>query len=456
MSRRYLPLFRHLAIFLFFLFCYPEASADEARVYFGIYYLGWINDPLSIKSSMEFGVVGVKGDFEIGRWKGYAEGLIQFDRSDSDIYSHKIDLWETYLTTNIDNFRIDAGNRIYNWGVSSFGSILNFTNPPDMRIWGFLTEKPGARLPIPSIDTEYFWGSDSSLEILFSPVFVKPRFDFLLGRFSLMRLVSSGEMLPPPELFEFFNRTRWKELEHLLSSTEDPALFAPQGGVRLKSSIDDLDFQFGFYNGYEWLPVFSIDGNYRDLNSMMIKAYLEGRLPYSAKYMRRNIFFADATYALEDFNLVMESFFSSRSTLYSQSSEAVRVPALSMDISVEYIGYEDLKLILTVAGYSFFGITSEDRVLFVHDPGGNKRNVDTMVLSGAASYDINDDLNLSLGSFGETSFGSYTIMTDLTYRFSDNIRLKVGAFIFEGDSKRGLFGVFNDSDLFFLSLLMEE
>lgn len=361
-------------------------------------------------------------------------------------------IYELYISIFLGDFDVRVGKQFVTWGVNDFFSPTNNINPLDCR--GFIDpESEDLKIPLWLAKIDYHL-YDFTIEGIYIPYFEPAKF-YLFG--SDFAICKSEECYIDEE-----GKVKISEKYPPEPKLPKDKLENGEIGGRLSGALGDFDLEVSYlYTRDDW-PVYYNDqtgAHWFEYRTKVVEPYEEYKLKiYKEMNLRYHIFGAGvATFTLdEDFGFKAELAYSP-ARLYCRErigrSLVIRHdkrPFLSYAGEIEYRLKEK---------YFFSAAFSQQVILY---PPGDLILADrrTTIIGGLISAELlNEKLvpELRFAFFMEDR--DYFIGPRVDYRFSDAIKLTLGANIFGG---RGIYtsilqqitplAIFSDNDQVFLAL----
>jgi len=330
------------------------------------------------------------------------------------------------------------GKQIRRWGKTDQFSPVDTLNPQDMREF-ILPDYEERKIPVWMGGVNLFF-DHFTLEGVVIPFFQESSFDYFQTNWAIFRHMKKEiqNASVPLGLKSYFSNMAVHEQKPANES---------EWGLRLTSTISDIDFGFTFHRTIEDNPHFNsfpvknirINGN-MDANDLTNAVFTNEDI--EVEYKRANIAGFEFETISGGFGLRGEAAWQSDESFITSSFTSVRKPTLIYIIGADHTTDKDI----------YFNFQFAHKFISDYDPSILYFDKNTYSLLGEISTDIVSDwLEAALDYSFTLNDGSWFISPHLTYTYITNLKVILGVFIFTGDDTTWI-GRFKNNDFIFMDM----
>ena len=358
---------------------------------------------------------------------------------DSDYSDYDLDLYETYFHWSSGPWQLRLGKQIVRWGKTDQLSPVDNLNPEDFR--RFLLDDLEDR-KIPNwMGRLRFFGDQMTLEGVFIPFFEPHDIDYFGTDWAVYRHAKQDILhLPLPAELKGF-------VQELHVDEDDPpnTLENSQAGVRVSSTLGDIDLAASYLHAWDPMPFFQ-DFPIKNIeaNGPLSREDI-GRNPNSltlapgdidVTYRRSHIYGLEFEAVFQELGLRGESAFFDGQTFLTNNLTSTQAPVLHTVLGVDYSGENGLYANFQLSDQEIFDYDQD--ILFF-----KRHNI-------SASGELRKEW--SRGTW-ESAIRAVYFLTDqsshihpkLSYKPFAPLQLTLGLHIFTGD-KDTVLGQYDDND----------
>jgi hypothetical protein len=345
---------------------------------------------------------------------------------------------------------LEAGLLDLAWGQNPAFAAADVLNPVDLRD-GFFGGA-AARVPAAALRARGELGP-VKWDAAWLPVFLPSRLPLLGNDWSPF---APGSTYSLPDPSGYVDPTAYAALEPVLLATRypPPDLTTPQGGLRLSTSLGDLDLALSWAEFYDRQPLVKLSPAARRLalavqagsrdEALLAALDLAGTLdpsrppaceeaPVCGRYLQTRVFAVDAALLTGPLRWTLDAGWSPRRVLTTTALDTIARPMATATLGLEW---DELPLAAGVAGYAVFDVAGGERLLFLEGGRGPTTARTVVMLLGyvtARRAFLDDRLRVSLTA-AATPDRDVLATPQLEWRPTDALAVRLGANLIAGEA----------------------
>jgi len=368
--------------------------------------------------------------------------------SDRDV---DVTLEDVFIEFTAGNHVFSAGQETITWGKLDDDSLIDIINPQDYKLL-FLLDKQERKLPAVMFRYDYNFDS-SQIEALVMPVFESSKFRFfgndwaLFGHLKALTATSSASAAAKAVV----QAVRVEDNDQLY----DKSFKNMQFGLRFRSRMRDIDYDFYYMNIYHRLPTlrektpagnilkhFLYEPTTNNLANLLAAAPSNQDLTLVREHPRIHVM-----------GLAMETVLG-QCGIRAEAAVFLDKPYLRRDFS--YLTKDSLSfgfaLDHTTADNLYVKLGFREDIVFSYEDLFAQELYTHSITSRISKEFLRGKLVCSIDSSYNISRNDCLVNPKLTYKFNNGIDVSVGAFVMEGDSTT-TYGRYSDKDLLYFEAI---
>ncbi|NUN13022.1 MAG: hypothetical protein HUU55_05235 [Myxococcales bacterium] len=381
------------------------------------------------------------------------------------LYPELRDSWLSW--SGVPWLPISVGYQTWSFGASDFFAPTDQINPRDYRD-GIGASLETTKVPVLGVNVDFLpLAPTFRLSVAWIPFFEPDRV-FLFG--DDFGLFGPGTSPPPSaafsgmsELSQRLSPVLVEALQPIFLGTDksDESPGASTVGVKMSSTLGDVDISLHYLFGWDRTPVFRVDPALTTLFAVMspgatltpevIGLFTDiqsGKLNpfglFSSSYERLHLVGADVTFPIWEFGLRLEAAYQPSKVLYTREFTSISRPTLVGIMGIDYSWGTTFMASVELSYRRIFDFPAKTSIYL--------GEIDELRLAGLFTlrlFDF-DALEIQLGAMAGLLRLEVVLLPQVAYRFTDAHRIALGARIFDGLNNT-LAALYDDNDELFVA-----